>query len=271
VADMQYESLPFRLSEVEHKYGDQVHLISNPFLASHLVKLCDNTTVQPTVNRLVTILYRELLQAVVNKEFPRKTVRVPTRMIQSTEAGVYEGQVIDRSTRAVTVNIARAGALPSQVCFDGLNEVMDPAGIRQDHFIVARTVDEEDRVTGAAIGASKIGGPVEGMYVLFPDPMGATGSSMCAALDTYKDDVQGTPAKLMALNLIVTPEYLKRVQGEHPDAVVYALRLDRGLSEEAVLRTVPGTFWDRERGLDGRGYIVPGAGGLGEVMNNSWV
>jgi uracil phosphoribosyltransferase len=268
---MQYESLPFQLSEVEHKYGDQVHLISNPFLASHLVKLCDNTTVQPTVNRLVTILYRELLQAVVNHEFPRRIVRTPTRMIQSTEAGVYEGQVIDRSTRAVTVNIARAGALPSQVCFDALNEVMDPAGIRQDHFIVARTTDAEDRVTGAAIGASKIGGPVEDMYVLFPDPMGATGSSMCAALATYKDEVQGTPARLITMNLIVTPEYLQRLSRSHPDVAVYALRMDRGLSDDAVLRTVPGTFWERERGLDERGYIVPGAGGLGEVMNNSWV
>lgn len=271
MADMQFESLRFALSEVEHKYGDGVHLLSNPFLLTHLVKLCDNATVQPTVNRLVSILYRELLQAVVNQEFPRRTVSVTTRMIQSTEKGVYEGEVVDRSTRAVTVNIARAGALPSQVCFDALNEFMDPAGVRQDHFIVARTIDDRERVTGASIGASKIGGPVDGMFVLFPDPMGATGSSMSAAVDTYKGSVDGEPVKLIALHLIVTPEYLKRVSETHPELIVYALRLDRGLSDEAVLRTVPGTFWDREVGLDDRGYIVPGAGGLGEVINNSWV
>ena len=58
---------------------------------------------------------------------------------------------------------------------------------------------------------------------------------------------------------------------EHPGMVIFALRLDRGLSDEAVLRTVPGTFWDREKGINEKGYIVPGAGGLGEVMNNSWV
>jgi uracil phosphoribosyltransferase len=271
VSDVQWESLPYHRSEIQHKYGEKVHIVSNPVMQSHLVKLCDSATVQPTVNRLVTILYRELIQLVVNGEFPRRSVRVPTRMIQSTESGVYEGEVIDRSTQCVTVNIARAGALPSQVCFDALNEFLDPSGIRQDHFIVARTTDEDNRVTGAAIGASKIGGAVDGMTVIFPDPMGATGSSMSAAVATYKEQVPGEPEKLVSMHLIVTPEYLKRVTAEHPDLVVYAIRLDRGLSDEAVLRTVPGTFWERERGLDDRGYIVPGAGGLGEVINNSWV
>jgi hypothetical protein len=52
---------------------------------------------------------------------------------------------------------------------------------------------------------------------------------------------------------------------------VYALRLDRGLSPAHVLDTVPGTLWDEERGLDDHCYIVPGGGGLGEVLNNSFV
>ncbi len=38
-----------------------------------------------------------------------------------------------------------------------------------------------------------------------------------------------------------------------------------------ILRGVPGTFWDDEKGLNDHDYIVPGAGGLGEVMNNAWV
>jgi len=33
-----------------------------------------------------------------------------------------------------------------------------------------------------------------------------------------------------------------------PGAVVYALRLDRGLSPPEIFDTVPGTHWDRERG-----------------------
>jgi hypothetical protein len=53
--------------------------------------------------------------------------------------------------------------------------------------------------------------------------------------------------------------------------VVYALRLDRGLSSPDVLAAVPGERWDEERGLNDHHYIVPGGGGLGEVMNNSYV
>ena len=71
------------------------------------------------------------------------------------------------------------------------------------------------------------------------------------------------------MHLIVTPEYLKALQKAHPDVQVYAVRLDRGLSTEEVLQTVPGTHWDRERGLNEHDYIVPGGGGFGEVLNNA--
>jgi hypothetical protein len=38
-----------------------------------------------------------------------------------------------------------------------------------------------------------------------------------------------------------------------------------------VLATVPGERWADERGLTDHHYIVPGGGGLGEIMNNSFV
>jgi len=49
------------------------------------------------------------------------------------------------------------------------------------------------------------------------------------------------------------------------------MRLDRGLSPPDVLAAVPGERWDDERGLNEHQYIVPGGGGLGEVMNNAFV
>ena len=73
------------------------------------------------------------------------------------------------------------------------------------------------------------------------------------------------------MHLIVTPEFIRNVLEEHPDTCIYALRLDRGLSPAKVLATVPGTHWDEERGLDEHQYIVPGAGGVGEILNNAWV
>jgi uracil phosphoribosyltransferase len=136
---------------------------------------------------------------------------------------------------------------------------------------MARVLDEAEMVIGAHISGSKIGGDVDDAMLLFPDPMGATGGSICTALRTYRETVVGAPRKAICLHLIVTPEYLRRVTGEHPGTIVYALRLDRGLSPAEVFDTVPGTLWDKERGLDDRQYIVPGGGGFGEIMNNAYV
>jgi uracil phosphoribosyltransferase len=256
---------------MEHHYGPRVHLVANPFLLSQLAALCAKGTQQPEINRLVTVLYSDLIKTVINAEFPRKPAAVPTRMIDSTPLGIYQGEVLDQEVRAVTVNIARAGTLPSQVTYDLLNICLSPSLVRQDHIIMSRMIDEEHKVVGSNIGGSKIGGDIDDAYVLFPDPMGATGGSLSTAIKTYKEKVPGVPRRFICVNLIVTPEYLKRITTDHPDAVVYAVRLDRGLSPPEVLDTRPGTHWDRERGLDDRQYIVPGGGGFGEIMNNAYV
>ena len=80
-----------------------------------------------------------------------------------------------------------------------------------------------------------------------------------------------TARKYIALHCIVTPEYLSNVTKAHPDLIVYAVRLDRGLSSDKVLGSIPGEFWSEERGLNDQHYIVPGGGGFGEVMNNAYV
>jgi uracil phosphoribosyltransferase len=226
--------------------------------------------VQPEVNRLIGELYRVLLHDVIAAEFPRRLATVETRMIEHTPHGVWRGEAIDPGTRAVVVALARAGLYPSQVTFDFLNQVLRPEGVRCDHLSLGRQVDAEGRVTGASLGAAKIGGPVDGAVMLIPDPMGATGSTVTKVLSHYHDAVHGTAQKIIALHLIVTPEYLRHVR-QHPEVIVYALPLDRGLSSEEILQTVPGSRWDEERGLNDHHYIVPGGGGLGEVMNNSWV
>ena len=136
--DHLYEKVPFRHSEIEHRYGPNVHILSNPYLLSQLALLCAKETHQPAINRLVVDIYARLLEDVMNAEFPRRVTDVPTRMFDVTPAGVFHGEVLDRSVRAVTVNIARAGAIPSQTVFDLLNVALDPRGVRQDHIIMSR-------------------------------------------------------------------------------------------------------------------------------------
>jgi uracil phosphoribosyltransferase len=271
VRDLSYDHVPYRISEIEHRYGENVHVIANPFLLGQLAVLCAKETRQPEINRLVRLLYEDLIRTVLNAEFPRRRVAVPTRMIDSSPQAIFEGEVIDRHVRAVTVNIARAGAVPSQLVYDLLNETLDPALVRQDHIIMSRMLGENEEVVGAGIGGMKIGGDVDEAFLLFPDPMGATGSSLATAIDTYKKKVPGKPRRIVNLHLVVTPEYLRTMTRAHPDVAIYAVRLDRGLSPPDVLGTIPGTRWDEERGLDEHQYIVPGGGGFGEIMNNAYV
>jgi uracil phosphoribosyltransferase len=269
--DALYDKIPFRLSELPHHYGSNVHLVGNPYTLSLLATLCAKETVQPQVNRLVATLYADLATQVLNAEFPRQSVTIPTRMIDYSPQGIYQGEVIDPEVRAISVNIARAGTLPSQVTFDLLNTVLTPRLVRQDHIIMSRMLDTAEKVVGSSIGGAKIGGDVDDAIVLFPDPMGATGGSLSMAIEMYKKKVPGKMRKVVCIHLIVTPEYLRRITKDHPDAAIYALRLDRGMSPPEVFGTRPGELWEKERGLDDRQYIVPGGGGMGEVMNNAYV
>lgn len=270
IVDPIYQHLNFDKPELEHDYGHNVHILTDPVSLLQLADLCQASTTQPAINNLVRELYQFLIRNVVKREFPVETVKIDTRMAQISPFGVWQGRVTQKKTKTITVNIMRAGALPSQVSFDFFNRILDPQFVRQDHVVMSRVTDEKEQVTGASLSGSKIGGDVDQAMLLFPDPMGATGSSISSIIRYFKDKVQGTARGIFAVHLIVTPEYLARMKKDHPDVKIYALRLDRGASPEHVLAKKPGLLWAEERGLTDKQYIVPGAGGLGEIINNSF-
>jgi uracil phosphoribosyltransferase len=271
MVDTAYAETRFQATEIRHQYGSKVHLLDDPFAWTLLTRVCSPETGQPDMGRLVRKLYEMLGHVVLATEFPRSRVDVPTRMAAAHPEAVYRGLALSRTTKAVTVGIARAGTMPSQAVYDLMNEVLDPNLVRQDHLFMSRQTNEQGTVIGATWHDAKIGRDVGDRIVLFPDPMGATGSSIVSAVSYYKNALEGTPAKLIALHLIITPEYVQRVTKEHPDLEIYAYRVDRGLSTPAVLRTEAGTHVADERGLNDQQYIVPGAGGVGEILNNAWV
>lgn len=269
--DRTYASTRYAPCEIEHRYGPRVHLLDDPLSLTLLAHLSSPGPRLPEVLDLLRKLYHTLAQVVIAAEFPRERIETQTRMFKSNPRAIWSGLGVRRDTKVVAAGVARAGTVPSQICFELLNEVLDPELVRQDHLFVSRRVDATGQVVGAGFADAKIGGDVDGRILLVPDPMGATGGSMCEVVQHYLQRVAGTPAKVVAMNLIVTPEYIRRLTSAQPDVLIYAFRLDRGLSDEEVLASVPGTHPDRERGLDEHQYIIPGAGGLGEVLNNSWV
>jgi uracil phosphoribosyltransferase len=75
------------------------------------------------------------------------------------------------------------------------------------------------------------------------DPMLATGRSSAAAVDAVK---AAGARSVTLVCLVAAPEGIERFQGEHPDVRVVTAAIDRGLDE--------------------RGYIVPGLGDAGDRL-----
>ncbi len=249
--------------QTPHHYGPQFHLINNIFLQTLLTELCQEKTTQPHLNRLVKEIYHGLISSTANLLFPQQQQSVKTRMNHELRSPGFDPQ-----TKVVSVNLARAGTYPSHICYEFLHWILPAKNIRQDHIFASRLTNESEQVIGTHLGGYKIGGEVENSFILFPDPMGATGSTIISAIDTYENKIKGVPKKYIALHLVVTPEYLKKVLTHSPKLTVVALRVDRGLSDKKILESPLGLYWEQEKGLNEKQYIIPGAGGLGELLNN---
>ena len=79
--------------------------------------------------------------------------------------------------------------------------------------------------------------------VILLDPMLATGNSTAAAITTVK---QAGASSVRLIALIAAPEGIRRIEGEHPDVQIVVAGIDRGLNE--------------------RGFIVPGLGDAGDRL-----
>lgn len=258
------------LAGLDHEYGPQVHILADPWSLSVAARLGHPDTKPPLFHLLLESAFRRMLQASVEL-LPTVVTRVPTRMEQHVPGAAYEGVILDPSARVVLVDVARGGMIPSYVCQRELHQVLDPDVVRVDHLYMQRVTGEDGRVTGVRTSGSKIGGPVAGATLIVPDPMGATGRSMVDALTVFQNMEGGPPARMIAFHLLITPEYLRRVTAAFPQLHIVALRLDRGMSPPDVLATRLGARGADERGLSDHDYIVPGAGGLGELINNAFV
>ena len=79
--------------------------------------------------------------------------------------------------------------------------------------------------------------------VILLDPMLATGNSTAAAVRTVKD-AGASSVRLIAI--IAAPEGIERITRDHPDVQIVVAAIDRGLNE--------------------RGFIVPGLGDAGDRL-----
>ncbi len=258
------------MGRLEHQYGDSVHILTDPWSRTCLMRLSSPVSAGLMFHKLLDSAFRRILVAATD-HLPRKTYDVPTRMAESEPRAVLHEEYLDPEQKVIVVDVARGGMIPSHIFQLQLLELLPDEAIRVDHIYMQRITDETGHVAGVETAGSKIGGSVEGATIIIPDPMAATGASMAEVIDLYASRLEGTPARIIVCHLIVTPEYLRKITELPYDVTILAMRVDRGLSDPDVLEAMPGALWDRERGLDDHDYIVPGAGGLGELINNAFV
>lgn len=268
---MTEPAIPRPVSAADHHFGPNLLLHAWPYPLSLLARLGHPDTRQPEIGTLCRRLFEYLFDQVASSELDAEIGDADTRMTALHPGQRYHGPLLQRRQKVVVVDVARAGIVPAQIFYERFNEVLDPELVRQDHLFVSRTLGTGGQVTGAAVAASKIGGPLDGSLLFVPDPMGATGGSFKEAMSHYARVGVGAPRRVVCVHLIVTPEYVRAVHAADPEVRIHAIRLDRGFSTPEALARRPGELADQERGLDEHQYIVPGAGGLGEVLNNAWV
>jgi uracil phosphoribosyltransferase len=89
----------------------------------------------------------------------------------------------------------------------------------------------------------KLPGDLEQRDAIVLDPMLATGNSSVAAITTVKE---AGARSVILVCLVSAPEGIERVHAEHPDVHIVTAAVDRGLNE--------------------RGFIVPGLGDAGDRL-----
>ncbi len=256
---------------LQHMYGEQVHISNDAWLRTLLVRIGSPDTPVREVPELVRAAYRLLLTGILSEQVPIVEERRATRMSATEPRAQYVGPMLCQSTKLVIVAVIRGGILPAQICYEEACRVLPPENVRLDFLNMSRITDEEGKVCGVRFDGSKIGGPVGDSVVLIPDPMGATGGTIARCAEIYRELNGGSPRSLVAAHLMVTPEAIQRLKGLDEELQIYAGRLDRGLSTPEALKSVPGMWPEQERGLNDNQYIIPGAGGIGELLTNSWV
>jgi uracil phosphoribosyltransferase len=266
------EAVPSEGAQIgrEHGYGPRVHILEDAWTAAATAKLSSPDCTHTELVQVVRALTTRLATTAFGRELPRAERSVTTRMAEKHgELGTWRGEAVDPAAEVVVLDVIRGGIIPSQTCFELLSLVHPIETLRLDHLNMQRVAGDDGRVDRVELTGSKVGGSIEGSTLVIPDPMGATGGTILRALEHLKA-AHGMPSRLILIPLICTPEFLRAVLTLDVDLSVYTARVDRGMSDRDVLASPLGARWAEERGLDDEDYIVPGAGGVGEVLNHSW-
>lgn len=168
----------------------------------------------------------QLLAYEITRELPLTTTTIETPMEQM-DAPILAGK------KLALVSILRAG----NGMLDGVLELVPSARVG----FVGLYRDEE--TLEPVQYYFKVPQQISDRMVIAVDPMLATGNSSVAAIDLLKE-AGATDVRFLCL--LASPEGVARMKEAHPDVQIVTASLDRGLNE--------------------KGYIMPGLGDAGDRM-----
>ena len=177
--------------------------------------------------------FRELIEEIATliayealKDLPTREVEVKTPLEVTTQTMVVENSV-------AIIPILRAGL----GMVNGVLTLLSTAKV--GHIGLYR----EEETLEPKEYYWKIPDGIESKVAILLDPMLATGGSASAAVGFLKD--RGVK-NIKLMSVLGVPEGIERVHREHPDVDIYVAKVDRGLNE--------------------KGYILPGLGDAGDRL-----
>lgn len=193
-------------------------------LVQHKLSLMRNKTASTNSFRRLLNELSTLMAYEVTRDVPVQMVEIETPM-ETMQAPVIDGK------KLVLVSILRAGS----GILDGVLNVIP--GARIGHIGLFR----DPETMQAVEYYFKMPSEVAERDVIVVDPMLATGNSAVAALDRIK---RLKPRSIKFVCLLAAPQGVETLQSAHPDVQIFTASLDRGLNE--------------------KGYILPGLGDAGD-------
>lgn len=193
-------------------------------LIQHKLTLMRNRDASTSSFRRLLNELSALMAYEITRDMPMQEIEVETPLEKTT------GKVIDGKKLAL-ISILRAG----NGLLDGMLSVVP--GARVGHVGLYR----DPKTLQAVEYYFKMPAHMEERDAIVVDPMLATGNSAVAALDRIK---QLKPRSIKFVCLLTCPEGIATLHKAHPDVPIYTAAIDRGLNE--------------------KGYIVPGLGDAGD-------
>ena len=193
-------------------------------LIQHKLTLMRNRQASTSSFRRLLNELSALMAYEITRDLPMQEVEVETPLETTT------GQIIDGKKLAL-VSILRAG----NGLLDGMLSIVP--GARVGHIGLYR----DPKTLQAVEYYFKMPSHMEERDVIVVDPMLATGNSAVAALDKIR---ALNPRSIKFMCLLTCPEGIATLHKAHPDVPIFTAAIDRGLNE--------------------KGYIVPGLGDAGD-------